>query len=61
MTDRDTIRLIKDYYGAFNRGDWSAMLACVADDVVHDLNQGASEHGSRIASRRQIRDSAGDL
>jgi len=45
MTDRDTIGLIKDYYAAFNRGDWSAMLACVADDVVHDLNQGASEHG----------------
>jgi len=45
MTDRDTIRLIKDYYAAFNRGDWSVMLACVADDVVHDLNQGASEHG----------------
>ena len=45
MTDRDTIRLIKDYYAAFNRGDWNAMLDCVADDVVHDLNQGAREHG----------------
>lgn len=45
MTDRDTIRLIEDYYAAFNRGDWSGMLACVADDVVHDLNQGPSERG----------------
>lgn len=45
MTDRDTIGLINDYYAAFNRGDWGAMLACMADEVVHDLNQGASEHG----------------
>jgi len=45
MTDRDTHALIERYYAAFNRGDWSAMLDCLSDDVVHDLNQGAREHG----------------
>ena len=41
----DARRLIDTYYAAFNRGDWEAMLACLADDVVHDLNQGPREHG----------------
>ena len=41
----DTCRLIETYYDAFNRGDRETMLACLADDVVHDLNQGAREHG----------------
>jgi steroid delta-isomerase-like uncharacterized protein len=39
----DTVALIERYYAAFNRGDWNAMLACLADDVVHDLNQGPRE------------------
>lgn len=37
--------LVLDYYAAFNRGDWNAMLALLADDVAHDLNQGARETG----------------
>ncbi|MFK2904467.1 nuclear transport factor 2 family protein [Dyella ginsengisoli] len=41
----DTIALIQRYYEAFNRGDWEAMLACLTDDVAHDLNQGGREHG----------------
>jgi steroid delta-isomerase-like uncharacterized protein len=45
MTEPASNALIKRYYAAFNRGDWGAMLDCVADDVVHDLNQGAREHG----------------
>lgn len=45
MIDHDTVALIEDYYAAFNRGDWNAMLDCLADDVVHDLNQGAREQG----------------
>ena len=42
--DRATT-LILDYYAAFNRGDWSAMLSLLTDDVAHDLNQGARETG----------------
>ncbi|WAC62340.1 nuclear transport factor 2 family protein [Pseudoxanthomonas sp. SL93] len=42
--DRAT-ELILTYYAAFNRGDWHGMLALLADEVVHDLNQGARETG----------------
>ena len=41
----DAIALVQRYYDAFNRGDWEAMLACLTDDVAHDLNQGGREHG----------------
>jgi len=39
------IALVSDYYAAFNRGDWDAMLRFLTDDVAHDLNQGARETG----------------
>jgi steroid delta-isomerase-like uncharacterized protein len=39
------IELVLAYYAAFNRGDREAMLGLLADDVVHDLNQGARETG----------------
>ncbi|MBL8262949.1 MAG: nuclear transport factor 2 family protein [Xanthomonadaceae bacterium] len=42
--DRST-ELVLAYYAAFNRGDREAMLALLADDVAHDLNQGAREIG----------------
>lgn len=45
MTAADTEALIRRYYDAFNRGDVDAMLACVADDVVHDVNQGERRLG----------------
>lgn len=41
----DSVQLILDYYAAFNRGDWEAMLACLDEAVVHDLNQGERESG----------------
>lgn len=37
--------LIRAYYAAFNRGDADAMLALVADDIVHDVNQGERRVG----------------
>jgi steroid delta-isomerase-like uncharacterized protein len=42
--DRAT-ELVLTYYAAFNRGDWDSMLALLAEDIVHDLNQGARETG----------------
>jgi steroid delta-isomerase-like uncharacterized protein len=42
MTTQD---IISAYLAAFNRGDWPGMLALLADDVVHDINQGGAEHG----------------
>lgn len=63
--DRAT-ELILAYYAAFNRSDWDGMLALLADDVVHDLNQGPRETGrdafsaflARMARsyREQLRD-----
>ena len=40
-----TEALLRRYYDAFNRGDSDGMLACLADDVVHDVNQGARRTG----------------
>ena len=40
-----SIELVLDYYAAFNRGDWDAMLALLSEDVAHDLNQGDRETG----------------
>lgn len=40
-----TADLITAYYDAFNRGDIEAMLDCLAEDVVHDVNQGGRETG----------------
>jgi steroid delta-isomerase-like uncharacterized protein len=40
-----TAQLIAAYYDAFNRSDQAGMLALLADDVAHDINQGARELG----------------
>lgn len=37
--------LVTAYYAAFNRGDWDGMCSFLAEDVVHDLNQGGREAG----------------
>ncbi|GAB1406538.1 nuclear transport factor 2 family protein [Thermomonas brevis] len=39
------VALVQAYYEAFNRGDWPAMQALLADDVAHDLNEGPRETG----------------
>lgn len=44
LADRAT-ELVLDYYAAFNRGDRTAMLGMLSDDVAHDVNQGAREVG----------------
>lgn len=40
MSRADTIALLTRYYAAFNAGDWQGMLACLDDNVAHDVNQG---------------------
>ena len=45
MSRADTEALIQRYYDAFNAGDSEGMLACLADDVIHDVNQGERRHG----------------
>lgn len=41
----ETERLIREYFDAFNRHDAEALLATLSDDVVHDINEGATEVG----------------
>ena len=45
MSQAATETLIRRYYDAFNRGDTDGVLACIADDVVHDVNQGMRRQG----------------
>lgn len=45
MSATETLSLIGRYYDAFNKGDINGMLACVTDDVVHDVNQGERRIG----------------
>ncbi len=37
--------LIESYYATFNQGDREALLGLLADDVVHEINQGGIETG----------------
>ena len=41
----DTTALIRAYYDAFNRADFSGMVDLMADDIVHDANQGTRHEG----------------
>lgn len=39
------IKLIQDYYESFNQQDMNSFLNCLSDDVVHDVNNGATQIG----------------
>lgn len=43
--------LVTSYYAAFNAGDRAAFLALLTDDIVHDVNQSASETGKNAFNR----------
>ena len=45
MQPGETEALIRAYLEAFNASDSEAMLALLADDVIHDINQGDREIG----------------
>jgi steroid delta-isomerase-like uncharacterized protein len=45
LSQTATEALIRTYFDAFNRGDSEGMLACLANDVVHDVNQGIRRKG----------------
>ena len=45
MDRAHALALLTRYYAAFNAGDWEGMLDCLDDRVVHDINQGSSQHG----------------
>jgi steroid delta-isomerase-like uncharacterized protein len=45
MSEAETTALIERYIAAFNEADSEAMLACLCDDVAHDINEGEREIG----------------
>lgn len=45
MDRAQALALLNRYYAAFNAGDWEGMLACLADDIAHDINQGSRQQG----------------
>lgn len=45
MSAEATRALIERYYAAFNAGDSAAMLDCLSEDVMHDINQGGRQSG----------------
>ena len=45
MLSNETEVLIRAYLEAFNASDSEAMLALLAEDVIHDINQGSREIG----------------
>jgi steroid delta-isomerase-like uncharacterized protein len=45
VTQAAAIALLDRYYSAFNAGDGEAMLACLTDDIAHDINQGSRQTG----------------
>lgn len=45
MNQNDALALLDRYYAAFNAGDNEAMLACLTEDVAHDINQGERQTG----------------
>ncbi|WP_068095107.1 ketosteroid isomerase-related protein [Novosphingobium rosa] len=44
------LALLERYYAAFNTGDRPAMLACLTEDVAHDINQGERQLGKAAFS-----------
>ncbi|MFC3200598.1 ketosteroid isomerase-related protein [Alteromonas oceani] len=40
-----TVKLLQDYYAAFNKQDMDTFLSLLTDDVIHDINQGVREVG----------------
>ena len=42
----DTAALIRRYYDAFNAGDAEGMIACLAPDVAHHVNEGGIRTGT---------------
>ena len=43
--NQKTIKLIEQYYTAFNNADMDTFLSLLTDDVIHDINQGKREIG----------------
>ncbi|MGZ5050969.1 MAG: ketosteroid isomerase-related protein [Methylobacter sp.] len=43
--NQESIKLVEQYYAAFNAGDMDTFLSLLTDDVIHDINQGRRDIG----------------
>ena len=41
-------KIVEAYFAAFNAGDTEGMLACLADDVAHHVNEGPVRRGKAL-------------
>jgi steroid delta-isomerase-like uncharacterized protein len=55
MTSQQTAALIRRYYEAFNKKNWSVFLSLLSENVAHDLNQGPRQVG-RLAFSKFMED-----
>lgn len=46
-----SLTILEQYYAAFNERRFSEMLTFLSDDIVHDINQGESQHGKEAFAR----------
>ena len=46
--NQESIKLIQNYYAAFNAGDMDTFLSLLTDDVIHDINLTHNETADRI-------------
>lgn len=45
MSETESRALVERYLAAFNAADHEGMLACLSEDVAHDVNEGEREIG----------------
>jgi len=45
MKREETVKLIREYYHAFNTGDMKTFFDLMSTDIEHDINQGKRELG----------------
>lgn len=46
-----SIKILEQYYAAFNERRFDDMLNFLSDDIVHDINQGESQQGKEAFGR----------
>jgi steroid delta-isomerase-like uncharacterized protein len=67
MNKAETVALVQRYLDAFNARDVQGMLACLHEDVAHDINQGGREVGREnfrwfmAARNRHYREELSDI
>jgi len=46
--DKPEVALVRRYFASFNAGDAQGMLDCLADVVLHDVNEGERRRGRAL-------------